>query len=525
MHTKRKKKNIGLRILLWLLLLLFLTLAAAIGLFGLKIHRRDSAPAPLEVYGDTIESLRPAQAGTDWGRLLYSAAQDARRLEFGETRMTGLWSCSIPLRVQYLDPEKLGQGVAEEMGEGLAQAAAGASRPEEVYDGELNFREDLTSGLFQELLDRRLETPEDSLSSQELELRFAFSGDRWELTNRDELETLLLSGTACDWDAFAQELYAGSLEKAEYIPIHYKIEEGALSGPEPDQSRFGETEDPAEIAALLETPLAKALIGGQTLAWNPELDFIPGRPIRYYLDESLLVLVWQEPSSRAVGTFSEVITANGSQLRRRIGGDEFESLEYETTTAFAEKTNGVLTLGGDFYHHSRACGIVVYERDIYRFEPDTCDTCYITGDGDMLFSYREQFSTWEEAQAFVEENDVLFSLCFGPVLIDNGVDVTPEQYPWGEIHDNYARSVLGMLGPHHYLTVNINCELPDYYYLVTLRQAADAVVEKGCVKAYALDGGQTATTVLNGQLINPVQFGWEKGISDVIYFATAVPNE
>ena len=51
------------------------------------------------------------------------------------------------------------------------------------------------------------------------------------------------------------------------------------------------------------------------------------------------------------------------------------------------------------------------------------------------------------------------------------------------------------------------------------------MVEKGCVKAYTLDGGQTATTVFNGQLINPVQFGWEKPISDVIYFATALPEE
>jgi len=176
------------------------------------------------------------------------------------------------------------------------------------------------------------------------------------------------------------------------------------------------------------------------------------------------------------------------------------------------------------YHHGRNCGIVVYQREIYRFDPVTCDCCYITTDGDMLFSYRGQFSERSEAESFVEENDILFSLCFGPVLIDNGVDVTPDKYMWGEINEAYARSALGMLGDKHYLSMNLNCQQPDHYYLCTLRQAADAMVERGCIKAYALDGGQTASTVINNQLINPVQFGWQRRVSDIIYFATAVPN-
>ena len=40
-----------------------------------------------------------------------------------------------------------------------------------------------------------------------------------------------------------------------------------------------------------------------------------------------------------------------------------------------------------------------------------------------------------------------------------------------------------------------------------------------------MNSGQTATTIFNGERVNPVQFGWEKPISDVIYFATALPGE
>ena len=118
---------------------------------------------------------------------------------------------------------------------------------------------------------------------------------------------------------------------------------------------------------------------------------------------------------------------------------------------------------------------------------------------------------------------MLFSLVFGPVLIDEYQDVTPELYPWGEVKDTYARAALGLLEKHHYLTMNINCAQPGtpYYNLATLRQEADAMLKRGCRKAYALDGGQTATTVFGGDLINPVQFGWEKDICDIIYFASA----
>jgi exopolysaccharide biosynthesis protein len=140
----------------------------------------------------------------------------------------------------------------------------------------------------------------------------------------------------------------------------------------------------------------------------------------------------------------------------------------------------------------------------------------------MHFSYRNQFSTIDEAQRFVEENDIVYSLCFGPVMIDNSVDVTPDNYQWGEIWDTYARAAIGMLGEHHYLTMNLNCGTGHLYHYATLRQAADAMVERGCIKAYTLDGGQTCCTVVNGELVSPVQFGNERYTSDIIYFATAI---
>ena len=311
-------------------------------------------------------------------------------------------------------------------------------------------------------------------------------------------------------------------------PVYVRtIPENSLTGMDPDPDGYYESMNAEELTAFLQREEVQALIGGRQLVWNADIERFPDTPVHWYFDETILCIVWQEVEAQAVGTFSETIIADGSQLRRKISADELWSFAFETTSQFAADTNAVLAFGGDFYYHGRACGIGIYQREFYRFDPVTCDTCYITADGDMLFSYRQQFSEQAEAERFAEENNVLFSLGFGPVLIDDYQDVTPEDYPWGEVNDTYARAALGLLEEHHYLTMNINCGQAgtEYYYLATLRQAADAMAARGCRKAYALDGGQTATTVFGGELINPVQFGWEKEISDIIYFASARGGE
>ena len=52
---------------------------------------------------------------------------------------------------------------------------------------------------------------------------------------------------------------------------------------------------------------------------------------------------------------------------------------------------------------------------------------------------------------------------------------------------------------------------------------ADVLCSLGVKTAYALDGGQTASLIMNGRLVNPVDFGEERTMSDIIYFATALP--
>ncbi len=510
-------------------LFLILLLAVGGGLIFLRstggsLTNPFAPPAPdAEALLAAFAAPEPAEAATPSGQALREAFRAVRDYTLADGVIQQGKTARQNVRVTVLDTGKLGEGLAEELSAAVERRVAAAARADEIYENGA-YRPELLQGIFDALLGERLREPERYAADASLDLEMIWEQRAWRLTNAGALSEALLGGGASQPDEAAQALFAAAAEGLPIFPLHYTIAEDALAGPVPDPANFGETDDPAVIEELLRRPEAQALIGDQTLVWNAQIARFPNTPIRWYLDETLLVLVWQEVEARAVGTFSEVFVADGSQLRRRIAGDAPFDLHFKTCSRFAQDCNAVLAVGGDFYHHGRACGISVYRREICRFEPNTCDVCYITADGDLLFSYRGQFTSEDEAQRFLADHDVLFSLAFGPVLIDNGADVTPASYAWGEIDDTYARSALGLLGRHHYLTMNINCGQGQYYYLATLRQAADAMIRRGCLKAYTLDGGQTATTVFGGRLINPVQFGWEKEISDVIYFATALPN-
>ena len=482
------------------------------------LTRLDRGPGgePFTVSTDGTKLYVDCEPDTPEGQLMFSYLKGNWSFKIEEATVNGL-EALVPVYFTCTDTALFEQPLRERTTALLSQKVEEAERSEDVYDAQQHFRTEVLNDVFWAALAEVCAEAKTGCSVEIAStLRLSFYEKAWHVENRAAITNTL--------DMRTQLLQIAATENQPYISKVYTIEETATAAPLPTASGFGETENAEEVSALLEHVYARNLIRGQELCWSEDIERMPGTKIRYYLDESILMIEWQEEEANMVGTFSEVFIADGSQLRRKIAGDSFESGHFYVATRLAQETNAVLAIGGDLYHHGRNCGIVVYNRMVYRFDPTTCDTCYIDTKGDMLFSYRGQFSTIEEAQRFVDENDILYSWCFGPVMIDQGVDVTPDNYLWGEIWDTYARAAIGMLGERHYLTMNLNCGTGRYYNYATLRQSADAMVERGCFKAYTLDGGQTCCTIVNGELISPVQFGYERETSDIIYFATAVPE-
>ena len=300
----------------------------------------------------------------------------------------------------------------------------------------------------------------------------------------------------------------------------YWIEEDALVAPEPDQSKFGRSNDPAVLQQVLDD--AKWLLDGQTLYFTPEGQRYADSTVNYYLDDSIFAVTWQEVHDGSVYTFSEIKVSHPSQFRRYLADGEYGSDRQYVTTEMAATVNAVVASAGDFYRF-RDFGAVVYQGEAKRVEGTYAETCYIDAKGDMHFTYGGDVMNVREVQEFVDEHDIQFSLAFGPILVDNGQVVDHTWYGVGEITEGYARAALCQMGELHYIVVTANTTGP-WQEIPTVKQFSRNVAATGCINAYCLDGGQTATIVMNDQLMNRPVYGQQRKISDIIYFATAVPE-
>lgn len=309
-------------------------------------------------------------------------------------------------------------------------------------------------------------------------------------------------------------------EETEPVREHYTIPDDALVAPKPNQSCFGRVDSPADMEPILGK--AKWILDGQKTYFQTNQEIYDGSIIRYYLDDSIFAVTWQEVHDDSVYTFSEIKVQDASQFRRHLADGQYGSDMQYLTTEMAESVNAVVASAGDFYRF-RNFGAVVYQGQARRVEGTYAETCYIDRNGDMHFTRGGEVLTTQAVQDFVDANDINFSLAFGPILVDNYELQEHTWYGVGEITEGYARAALCQMDTLHYIVVTANTTGP-HQSIPTVAQFAKNIAATGCRMAYCLDGGQTATIVMNNELVNRPVYGQQRKISDIIYFATAVPE-
>ena len=306
------------------------------------------------------------------------------------------------------------------------------------------------------------------------------------------------------------------------IPVkrEYWLSDSDLVAPEPNPEGYGQTDDPAVLAEVIAA--AQPLLEGQELLFTPQISLMEGSQVVYYLDDTIFAITWKQVIDNCVYTFSEVKIAHPSQIRRFFSEGKYNAGVLRTTTEMSRSVNAVVASSGDYYEY-RSFGIVVNNGQVYRHYGQLLDTLYIDENGDFLYSYAGEFREEEQVKQFVRDNKIRFSICFGPVMIRDGQCCVPQNYNSGEINSRYARAAIGQMDKLHYVVVAANME-GSYLTVPTVAQVADNLQAMGVPNAYALDGGQTAAIVMQDQLINKVSYGSQREISDILYFATAIPE-
>ena len=352
------------------------------------------------------------------------------------------------------------------------------------------------------------------------------------------LFVLLCSGVTCTVtpEAMADEAAGENMTPPEPsgAPIHYTIPELAPAAPRPQEAKFGSVspDDAVRVMEIIQQARDSGLLEGQDVIFSPTLNFRRDTDIQYYLDDTILTVLWKEIIDGNTVSCCEVKIADASQFRRKIVDDTFESKNQYFATAIAESVNAVVAMNADFYMF-RDFGIVVYNRELYRFgesvytgnykKYNCTDTLFVDDQGDFLFWHMLEETTPEEMREFIRRNNILFSVAFGPILVEDGTLIPCDWYPAGEVGLGYSRAGIGQKDHLHYFYMSLN-HSPEKEARWNVNQFGQRMYERGLRHAYCLDGGQTGEIVWRGRPFNLIDFGMERTVSDIIYFATAVPE-
>lgn len=329
------------------------------------------------------------------------------------------------------------------------------------------------------------------------------------------------------------------LSESDIIKKIYTIPEDVTVAPAPDSDCYGTIpySEAEKVFDVIEQARRYRLLDkDERCVFSTDVDFYELGEIEYYLDETIMVICWKEWINRRPVNIVEIRIADGSQLRRKVTGDTYGSGIQSYCSVLSKQTNSVIGFNADFYAF-RNVGITCYNRTVYRFMDvpygtrrayNCLDTLFIDSNGDFKYFERGTVSTKEEVQKFVDENDILFSVSFGPILIKDGelYNKNSYVYPIGEYADEYSRAGLGQVSEHHYLYMNVQ-NSPTMYGVprATMQDFAEIMYGKDLWQAYNLDGGQTGEIFFNGHVFNYVDWGNERAISDIFYFATAIPED
>ncbi len=239
-----------------------------------------------------------------------------------------------------------------------------------------------------------------------------------------------------------------------------------------------------------------------------------------YEDESITVTMESRKIDDSVYHIAWVKIAHPSQLRAALAGP-YGSKKTAKTSEIAAANNAVVAINGDYFQY-RSSGYEVRQGEVLRKTPNTkLDLLVVDENGDFHIFKK---SNKKELTAFLQEHTPANAFTFGPALVKDGeVQYINNTYGFAP-QDRAPRVGIGQIGPLEYVLVVVDGRQEDYSRGISIKMLAEFMGELGCQQAFNLDGGGSATMVFNGACYNSISDKSERNISDIIYFASAVPE-
>ena len=292
-------------------------------------------------------------------------------------------------------------------------------------------------------------------------------------------------------------------------------------------------------------PAAHAEVIEEESPYALPVDFTPGYTPNSacytedgYEDASIRVQMETRVENGVTYRIAWVEIASPTQLRTAIAGKVKENnkgqVSFPTAVAkvkaIAASNNAVVAINGDYYADNPAKTTFEYRMGLMVRDNtnQTKDMLLIDDQGDFHIVLAQEKNAQRAAlDSLLDEYNILNAFTFGPALVKDG-ELLKTSKEYGYDPNGYtARTAFGQLDKLSYVMVIAEgVQKPEKG--VTHQQMANFMYSLGCRDAFNLDGGGSSAMYfgyLGTAKYYNVLMGGDRDMSDIIYFATAVPTE
>lgn len=206
--------------------------------------------------------------------------------------------------------------------------------------------------------------------------------------------------------------------------------------------------------------------------------------------------------------------------RSGFGSVRLNGRDTADACVMARRYRAVLGMTGDnLLHSDYNRGMMLRDGRIFRSQTQV-SMMALTEDFSMRIYNAKDAAMLNEIEEGTQD-----TFAFGPPLILNGVicDKVDEDRV-GRIN---PRAGLGLVEPGHFVAIVADGRLPHYSHGMMLSDFAKLFLDEGCVMAYNLDGGASATLVFMGEYINKRAANHYRSVPDQLLwgYSEQVPTE
>ena len=217
---------------------------------------------------------------------------------------------------------------------------------------------------------------------------------------------------------------------------------------------------------------------------------------------------------------ADVVVKDPSQLQTAFAGEKYTASTAEATSEIAGRHNAILAVNGDYYNYKDSYGMIIRNGELYRDKVATRDQLLVYADGRMegVLSKERGEKTGKDRIA----EGVVQSFEFGPLLVRDGEKTElPKKYIINTKDTvREPRTGIGQVDNTHYVIIVADGRRKSWSDKgMTMQEMQQVFLDYGCHIAYNLDGGGSATMVLDGELVNKTSGSRERNVSDILYFA------